>query len=187
MATVPYSLTVNGNLLKTSMTGTDLATSQLKCRTPYMYFAGAGAGAGAGACAGAGTAVQVQPYRYRYRYRQRLSNRFLLYIGTYRSEVAWLEKIAIHTWKRSWDLKKMLRNPRNTRVERPDSRLPPRYRYFPSGASREAPSQEQLLLVLGPQDPLLIVGTNESWLFHLPYRTLEGVWKEYDTDPDPVP
>jgi hypothetical protein len=60
MATVPYSLTVNGNLLKTSMTGTDLATSELKCRTPYMYFAGACAGAGTGTGTGTGTAVQVQ-------------------------------------------------------------------------------------------------------------------------------
>ena len=49
------------------------------------------------------------------------------------------------TWKRSWDLKKMLRKPRNIRVERPESRLPPRYRYFPSGAIREAPGTTHLI------------------------------------------
>ena len=30
------------------------------------------------------------------------------------------------TWKRSWDLKKILANPRISRVESPDMRVPPR-------------------------------------------------------------
>lgn len=36
----------------------------------------------------------------------------------------------------------MLRSPRKNRVESPESRDPPRYRYFPSGANRAAPEKQ---------------------------------------------
>ena len=39
----------------------------------------------------------------------------------------------------SWDWKKMLRRPSQKRVERPLIRVPPRNRYWPSGAKRAAP------------------------------------------------